>query len=143
MTRTIRMGYPAVALLMLSFTLVASATAQTAPYNYGYCMGTAGAPPSNYVTRTFLLGPTSVDWQALFMRDLAAKYGGNLRRDATGCRMFATAAEAAKAHAELMGYAGRMPFPLVSIDWLPAGAKPLSAAAPAKAAKSDTARKPQ
>lgn len=124
--RTITTRRRAVAAMLLSFLIpVASAVAQGATYKYGFCMGVAGTSPTNYLTRAFVLGPTNGDLRAEFMRDLGAGHGGNVRRDATGCRMFATALEAEKARTEVLEQARKGPKPPVDLDWLPKGATAL------------------
>lgn len=117
------------AFVLLSLAPHASAVAQGATYKHGFCMGVAGLPPVNYLTRAFVLGPANGDLRAEFMRDLGASHGGNVRRDATGCRMFATAAEAEKTRTELLEQARKGPKPPVGIDWLPKGATALPGSA--------------
>ncbi len=129
MSRTIRSPYSAVAILLLSSLALAPALGQTVTYKYGFCLGVAGLPPANYVTRAFVLGSTNVDLRAEFMHSLGDEYGGNVRRDATGCRMFLTASEAEQAHSQLLDQSRTMTTPLVAIDWIPKGATPLTAAA--------------
>jgi hypothetical protein len=129
MSRTIRSSYSAVAFLFLSSLAFAPAICQTVTYKYGFCLGVAGLPPANYVTHTFVLGPTSGDLRAEFMHGLSEQYGGNVRRDATGCRMFPTASEAEQASSQLLDQSRTMTTPLVAIDWIPKGATPLTAAA--------------
>jgi hypothetical protein len=127
MSRTIRSPYSAIAFLFLSSLALAPAIGQTVTYKYGFCLGVAGLPPANYVTRAFVLGPTSGDLRAEFMHGLGEKYGGNVRRDATGCRMFPTASEAEQAYSQLLDQSRTMTTPIVAIDWIPKGATPLTA----------------
>jgi hypothetical protein len=115
------------ALLLLCTLAFHPARAQA--YKHGFCMGIAGVPPVNYVTRAFVLGSTSVDLAA-FRNDLEKNHGGNVRIDATGCRMFPTAAETAGALRQLLEQSRTMSFKLVSVDWLPEGASALPAGAP-------------
>jgi hypothetical protein len=142
MSRTFRSLCGAITLLFLSSWPFAQAIAQTQSYKYGFCTGVAGSPPDNYITRAFALGPASADLRAEFMRGLGEKYGGNVRRDATGCRMSPSASEAEQARSRLLDQARSMPKPFVAIDWIPKGATALSAPPPAPGSKangSDTA----
>jgi hypothetical protein len=129
MSPTIRNPYGAIVFLFLSSWAFAPAVGQTVTYKYGFCLGVAGLPPANYGTRAFVLGPTRGDLRAEFMRGLDEQYGGNVRRDATGCRMFPTASEAEQAYSQLLDQSRTMTSPLVVIDWIPKGATPLTAAA--------------
>lgn len=142
MPRPLRSPCVATALLFLSSCPFASAIAQTTRYNYGFCTGVSGLPPQNHLTRAFVLGPAGADVQAELMRVLDEKYGGNVRRDAAGCRMFLTAPEAVQARGHLLDQARTMPKPFILIDWIPKGATALSMPAPepgTKANGSDTA----
>jgi hypothetical protein len=105
--------------------------AQTAPYKYGFCLGIAGTPPVNQITRAFALATTGPDLRAAFMQSLGKKYGGNVRRDATGCRMFATGPEAERAYDQVLAQVRGKP--LVELDWLPESASALKATAPPRA----------
>lgn len=134
MSRTIRNSCYAIALSLFSLWTFTSAIAQTVTYKDGFCLGVAGLPPANYITPAFDLGPTSGDLRAEFMRGLGEKYGGNVRRDATGCRMFPTASEAEEARRQLLEQSRTMSTRIVEIDWVPTGATPLPAAAPASGA---------
>lgn len=94
----------------------------------------ASYPPVNYVTRAFELKPTGADRAVEFMQALDKEHGGNVRRDATGCRMFETAAEAGMEHGKLLDQSRRMGTKFVELTWLPSSATALPAAG-----RSDTA----
>lgn len=114
------------AMVLLCLSPLSQAIAQTGTYNYGFCVGIAGTPPVNQVTRAFSRGPAATDLRAAFVQELGKKYGGEVRRDATGCRMFATASEAETAHDQVLAQVRGKP--LVELDWLPPGASALSQA---------------
>lgn len=126
----------ALPLLLLSTFGFRQASAQA--YTHGFCMGVAGAPPGNYVTRAFVLSSTNADVTALFRNALGKEHEGNVRLDASGCRFFPTAAEATAALRQLWSQSRTMSFKLVSINWLPAGASAL----PAEVPDSGTGAKP-
>lgn len=126
MSRTTPFLRCAIALLCIAAWASSPAAAQT--YHYGFCLGVAGYPPVNYVTRAFELKPTGADRRIEFMQALDKEHGGNVRRDATGCRMFETAAEAATAHGQLLEQTRRMGTKFVGLTWLPTSATALPAA---------------
>lgn len=135
MLRTVRSLYGVIAVLALSSMPAMPALAQTVSYNYGFCLGVAGLPPANYVTGAFVRSAPSVDINALFRHDLGEKHGGNVRIDATGCRMFPAAEAASTALRQLHEQSKGMKSPFVVIDWVPTGAKALPQPAPTPVAK--------
>jgi len=146
MCRTTRTAGYALAILFLSLSVVTAAMAQAPAQKYGFCRGLAGNPRVNNFTRLFVLGPSSPPGALSgFLTFLHKKYAGYTTQE-TGCRTFATAAEAETAYrkelAESTPYAST--WPLVEIEWIPDGGSAVagSGLAPASAAPA-AAAKPQ
>lgn len=133
MSRTIRTGGYALALLLLTLTTFTPAIAQTPSNKYGFCQGLAGNPRVNNYTKLFVLGPSSPPGaMSGFLSYLHQKYAGYTTPE-VGCRTFATAAEAETGYRQMLdeGATAAAYWPLVEIDWIPQGGYALADGAPA------------
>src|SRR5688572_12259106 len=128
MPRIIRTAGCVPAVLFLSLSAFTAAMAQAPAQKYGFCQGLAGNPRVNNFTRVFVLGPSSPPGaMSGFLQYLHKKYAGYTTQE-TGCRTFATAAEAESAYkSELDASAPHAAtWPIVEIDWIPQGGSALS-----------------
>ena len=127
MARNIRTAGYALALFCFSLSAVPQAMAQT-PYKYKFCWASSNSPNHVYITRIFVLGPSSPPgWLPAYLKNYIQGTRHVMMRGDGECQARETAAEAESYRRQWMDDVNRAAPGLgTEINWIPDGATALS-----------------